>query len=87
MRVWVVGAGVVGLTCAVRLLEAGHRVDVPVLLLYGSKDALNRSGARADQAASYSTRVTSRTFRGAGSALPLEQPRAVRSAVLSWLHR
>ena len=24
----VVGAGVVGLTCAVRLLEAGHRVDV-----------------------------------------------------------
>ena len=28
MRVMVVGAGVVGLTCAVRLLEAGHRVDV-----------------------------------------------------------
>ena len=28
MRVIVVGAGVVGLTCAVRLLEAGHRVDV-----------------------------------------------------------
>lgn len=27
-RVGVVGAGVVGLTCAVRLLEAGHRVDV-----------------------------------------------------------
>jgi D-amino-acid oxidase len=27
-RVVVVGAGVVGLTCAVRLLEAGHRVDV-----------------------------------------------------------
>lgn len=27
-RVIVVGAGVVGLTCAVRLLEAGHRVDV-----------------------------------------------------------
>jgi D-amino-acid oxidase len=27
-RVTVVGAGVVGLTCAVRLLEAGHRVDV-----------------------------------------------------------
>ncbi len=28
MRVIVVGAGVVGLTSAVRLLEAGHRVDV-----------------------------------------------------------
>src|SRR5215210_6682764 len=27
-RVTVVGAGVVGLTCAVRLLEDGHRVDV-----------------------------------------------------------
>jgi D-amino-acid oxidase len=27
-RVIVVGAGVVGLTCAVRLLEAGLRVDV-----------------------------------------------------------
>jgi D-amino-acid oxidase len=28
VRVTVVGAGVVGLTCAVRLLEEGHRVDV-----------------------------------------------------------
>lgn len=28
MRICVVGAGVVGLTCAVQLLEAGHRVDV-----------------------------------------------------------
>ena len=27
-RICVVGAGVIGLTCAVRLLEAGHRVDV-----------------------------------------------------------
>jgi len=27
-RVVVVGAGVIGLTCAVRLLEAGHRVDI-----------------------------------------------------------
>ncbi|MEQ4521121.1 FAD-dependent oxidoreductase, partial [Nocardioides kribbensis] len=27
-RVVVVGAGVVGLTCALRLLQAGHRVDV-----------------------------------------------------------
>lgn len=28
MRIVVVGAGVLGLTCAVRLLEAGHRVDL-----------------------------------------------------------
>jgi D-amino-acid oxidase len=27
-RVLVVGAGVIGLTCALRLLEAGHRVDI-----------------------------------------------------------
>ena len=27
-RICVVGAGVIGLSCAVQLLEAGHRVDV-----------------------------------------------------------
>lgn len=66
---------------------AAGEVDAPVLLLFGSKDALNRPDARADQAASYPTRVTTRTFAGAGSALPLERPRAVRSAVLAWLRR
>lgn len=73
------------------LLASNHaagRVDAPILLLYGSKDALNRPQARRDQAASYPTRVTTRTFRGAGSALPLERPAAgVRRAVLRWLDR
>jgi pimeloyl-ACP methyl ester carboxylesterase len=65
---------------------AAGRVDAPVLLLYGSKDALNRADARADQAASYPTAVTTRTFAGAGSALPLERSAGkVRAAVLRWL--
>lgn len=65
---------------------AAGRVDAPVLLLFGGKDALNRADARADQAASYSTEVTTRTFRRAGSALPLERDAGkVRAAVLRWL--
>jgi hypothetical protein len=65
---------------------AAARVDAPVLLLYGSKDALNRPDARADQAATYRTKVTTRTFRGAGSALPLERAAGkVRATVLRWL--
>ncbi|GAA1128328.1 alpha/beta hydrolase [Nocardioides aquiterrae] len=66
-------------------LEA-REVDAPVLLLYGGKDKVNRASAREDQAASYSTRVTTRTFPGAGYALPLEkQAGQVRAAVLRWL--
>ncbi|MEP9361494.1 alpha/beta hydrolase [Nocardioides sp. CN2-186] len=65
-------------------LGAGQ-VDAPVLLLYGSKDALTNPRARESQAASYPTEVTTHTFQGAGSALPLEKPRAVRSVVLRWL--
>lgn len=65
---------------------AARRVDAPVLLLYGSRDALHRPAAREQQAASYSTEVTTRTFAGAGSALPLERSAAdVRAAVLRWL--
>ena len=42
--------------------------------------------ARAQQADSYPTEVTTRTFAGAGSALPLERSAAdVRAAVLRWL--
>lgn len=66
-------------------LEAGQ-VDAPVLLLYGSKDKVNRASARSAQASSYPTRVRTRTFRGAGYALPLEkQAGKVRAAVLRWL--
>lgn len=65
---------------------AAGRVDAPVLLLYGSRDALHRPAARSQQAASYPTEVTTRTFAGAGSALPLERSAAdVRAAVLRWL--
>lgn len=64
---------------------AAGQVDAPVLLLYGSKDALNRAGARSSQASSYTSTVTTRTFAGAGSALPLERPAQVRAAVLRWL--
>lgn len=66
-------------------LEAGQ-VDAPVLLLYGGKDKLNRASARDAQASSYPTEVTTRTFPGAGSALPLERSAGtVRTAVLRWL--
>jgi len=69
-------------------LGAG-RVDVPVLLMYGADDKLNRADARDQQAASYSTPVTTRTFARSGSALPLEASAdRVRSTVLRWLsHR
>lgn len=65
-------------------LGAGQ-VDAPVLLLYGSKDALTRPAARTSQASAYPTKVTTRTFAGAGNALPLERPAQVGSTVLRWL--
>ncbi|WP_140404169.1 MULTISPECIES: alpha/beta hydrolase [unclassified Nocardioides] len=65
---------------------AATQVDAPVLLLYGAEDALNRPAAREQQAAAYPTPVTTRTFAGAGSALPLERSAdKVRAAVLRWL--
>jgi len=65
---------------------AAGRVEAPVLLLYGAEDALHRASAREDQASSYSTTVTTRTFAGAGSALPLERSAPqVRRTVLRWL--
>ncbi len=66
--------------------QAAGRVDAPVLLLYGGRDALNRAAARDQQAASYTSDVTTHTFADAGSALPLESSaRRVRAAVLRWL--
>jgi alpha-beta hydrolase superfamily lysophospholipase len=65
---------------------AAGRVDAPVLLLYGARDALNRAGAREQQATAYPTKVTTRTFAGAASALPLERSaERVRATVLRWL--
>ncbi|GAA1792369.1 hypothetical protein GCM10009795_042540 [Nocardioides hankookensis] len=65
-------------------LGAGQ-VDAPVLLLYGGADALTRPSARTAQASAYPTRTTTRTFTGAGSALPLERPAQVGTTVLRWL--
>lgn len=66
----------------------GRAVEAPVLLLHGARDARLRDGAAAAQADRYpsSAGVTSRIFRGTGSALPLEAaaPR-VRRTVLGWL--
>lgn len=68
-------------------LTAGQ-VEVPVLLLAGGKDARIRNGGTRDAASSFSSsaKVTTRTFAGAGSALPLEKSApTTRTAVLRWL--
>ena len=63
-------------------------IEVPVLLLFGGRDKLNRSDAAGRQAAAYSSgvAVTRRTIAGAGNALPLERSAATtRGYVLRWL--
>jgi pimeloyl-ACP methyl ester carboxylesterase len=73
-------------TFSVATRLAAGQVDAPVLLLYGARDALHRADARRDQAGAYPTEVRTRTFAGAGSALPLERPAGqVRRTVLRWL--
>lgn len=65
-----------------------REIEVPVLLLFGGKDKLNRSDAARRQAAAYSSDVvvTRRTIAGAGNALPLERSAATtRGHVLRWL--
>ncbi len=63
-------------------------IEAPVLLLFGSKDALTRNDAAQQQAQAFSSsvEVTSRTVKGAGSALPLEKSApTTRARVLRWL--
>jgi len=63
-------------------------IDVPVLLLFGEKDALNRPDSRLLQPLAYGpgAPVTARTLSGTGSALPLEQSAPqTRAYVTSWL--
>jgi pimeloyl-ACP methyl ester carboxylesterase len=65
-------------------------IDVPVLLLFGERDALNRPDASRLQPLAYSptAEVTSYVVPGAGSALPLEASAAqTRERVLDWLSR
>lgn len=71
-------------------LATTGRIEVPVLLLFGSEDALNRPGSADRQAARFgaSPSVTTRTFAGVGSALPLERKAPqVQRTVLRWLDR
>lgn len=68
-------------------LTAG-RVEAPVLLMSGSKDARIRRDGTQDTAPSFrnSSKVTTRVIVGAGSALPLEKSAPkTRAAVLTWL--
>lgn len=66
-----------------------RKIEVPVLLLFGSKDVLIRPDAARAQRQAYgpAVEVTSHTVRGAGSALPLERSAGeTRRHVLRWLH-
>jgi hypothetical protein len=67
---------------------AARRIDVPVLLLFGQRDAQVRADAAENQAGAYArdAAVTTRTVAGAASALPLESSApATRRHVLRWL--
>ncbi len=69
---------------------SASRVEVPVLLMYGSADRRMRPGTARDTARSFSRSrgVTLATIQGAGSALPLErQAPRTRGTVLRWLNR
>jgi pimeloyl-ACP methyl ester carboxylesterase len=73
------------------LLTSGltaSRVEAPVLLLFGTRDAYTSEGAARRQAASFSSArsVRTRLVRGAGNALPLERSAPqTRALVGRWL--
>ncbi len=65
-------------------------IDVPVLLLFGGRDALTRPDGRLFQRLAYApaAQVTSHVVPDAGSALPLEASAPdTRNRVLDWLDR
>lgn len=65
-------------------------IDLPVLLLFGGRDALTRPDSRLLQRLAYGrgAEVTSYVVPGAGSALPLEGSAPdTRARVLAWLDR
>lgn len=65
-----------------------NEIEAPVLLLFGSRDALNRDDAAEQQEQAYpsSERVVSRTVEGAGNALTLERSAPqTRRMVNRWL--
>ncbi len=70
--------------------SSADRVEVPVLLMYGSEDRRMRAGTARDNARSFggSESVSLAVLRGAGSALPLERSaKRTRGTVLRWLNR
>lgn len=76
-------------TVARAAVDAG-RIEAPVLLLHGGRDARVQALGAGEAAVLYrrSEELTTRTFASAGSALPLEAGAArVRGAVLAWLAR
>ena len=70
--------------------SSADRVEVPVLLMYGSQDRRMRAGTARSNARSFggSESVSLAVLRGAGSALPLERSaKRTRGTVLRWLNR
>ncbi len=68
--------------------SSASKVEVPVLVMFGSADSRTRPGSAGEAARAFrnSRKVTTATIRGAGSALPLERSAPqTRSTVVRWL--